>query len=87
MVVRAVCPQPSLLATVASRSRVGDLHHRYERRDAALCTGDCNGDDEVTANELITIVNIAPGNTNVSACARVILTAMARSPSTRSSRC
>jgi hypothetical protein len=32
------------------------------------CVGDCNGDGEVTVNELITMVNIALGNANVSTC-------------------
>ncbi len=34
----------------------------------AQCTGDCNGDNEVAINELITGVNIALGNSDVSAC-------------------
>lgn len=34
----------------------------------AQCVGDCNGDGEVTINELITGVNIALGSTPVSAC-------------------
>ncbi|MDX2170851.1 MAG: hypothetical protein SF182_27535 [Deltaproteobacteria bacterium] len=33
------------------------------------CYGDCNGDGEVTINELITLVNIALGSSPVSACA------------------
>jgi hypothetical protein len=32
------------------------------------CPGDCNRDGSVTVNELLTLVNIALGNTNVSAC-------------------
>jgi hypothetical protein len=32
------------------------------------CVGDCNGSGEVTVNELITMVNIALGNSPVSAC-------------------
>src|SRR5262249_18638339 len=38
------------------------------RRAQAVCTGDCNGDGEVTVNELITMVNIALGTAQVSAC-------------------
>ncbi|MDX2168469.1 MAG: hypothetical protein SF182_15450 [Deltaproteobacteria bacterium] len=34
----------------------------------AQCVGDCNGDGEVTINELIVGVNIALGSANVSAC-------------------
>ncbi len=34
----------------------------------AVCVGDCNGDNEVTVNELITMVNIALGTQEVSAC-------------------
>lgn len=37
-------------------------------RAAAQCVGDCNGDGEVTINELILGVNIALGNDPVSAC-------------------
>jgi len=32
---RAVCPSPSPLAKVAALPRIGGLHHRYERREAA----------------------------------------------------
>jgi len=32
------------------------------------CVGDCNGDGEVTINSLITLVNIALGNADVSTC-------------------
>ena len=35
---------------------------------APACIGDCNGDGEVTVNELITGVNIALGNSPISAC-------------------
>jgi hypothetical protein len=35
---------------------------------AVTCPGDCNGDRSVTVDELLTLVNIALGNTNVSAC-------------------
>lgn len=34
----------------------------------ALCVGDCNGDGQVTVNELIQMVNIALGNLAVSVC-------------------
>jgi virginiamycin B lyase len=33
------------------------------------CAGDCNHDNSVTVNEIITLVNIALGTTNVSQCA------------------
>ena len=33
-----------------------------------VCGGDCNGDGEVTVNELVTMVNIALGNANISTC-------------------
>jgi len=32
------------------------------------CVGDCNGDGEVTVNEIIVMVNVALGTNNVSAC-------------------
>jgi hypothetical protein len=35
----------------------------------AFCAGDCNSDRLVTIDELLTMVNIALGNTAVSACA------------------
>ncbi|MFQ5666633.1 MAG: hypothetical protein ACE5I7_09400 [Candidatus Binatia bacterium] len=34
----------------------------------AVCVGDCNGDGQVTVNELITMVNVALGTADVSAC-------------------
>jgi hypothetical protein len=34
----------------------------------ASCVGNCNGDSEVTVDELITMVNIALGNAQVAAC-------------------
>ncbi len=34
-----------------------------------ICTGNCNGDDSVTIDELITLVNIALGTLSPSACA------------------
>ncbi len=37
-------------------------------RGTASCTGDCDGSGDVTVNELITMVNIALGNTPLSAC-------------------
>lgn len=33
-----------------------------------LCTGDCSGDGVVTIDEIVTMVNVAMGITNVSAC-------------------
>jgi hypothetical protein len=32
------------------------------------CAGDCNGDGRVTVDELVRMVNIALGRTNVRAC-------------------
>jgi hypothetical protein len=32
------------------------------------CVGDCNGDGEVTVDELLTMVNIALGNLPVTSC-------------------
>lgn len=37
-------------------------------RASAQCVGDCNGDGEVTINELILGVNIALGNKPLSEC-------------------
>jgi hypothetical protein len=34
----------------------------------APCVGDCGGGDQVTVDEILTMVNIALGNLNVSAC-------------------
>jgi hypothetical protein len=33
-----------------------------------LCVGDCGGDDMVTVDEILTMVNIALGNTPVADC-------------------
>ena len=35
---------------------------------ASPCVGDCNGDLQVTVDEILSMVNIALGNTSVSAC-------------------
>jgi hypothetical protein len=35
---------------------------------AQACVGDCNGDTQVTVDEIVTMVNIALGQANVSAC-------------------
>ena len=35
---------------------------------SGACTGDCNGDREVTVNELVTMVNVALGTSAASAC-------------------
>jgi len=32
------------------------------------CVGDCNGDGQVTVNEILTMVNIALGNADATAC-------------------
>jgi len=32
------------------------------------CAGDCNGDGQVTVDEILTMVNIALGNANISTC-------------------
>ena len=34
----------------------------------SICTGDCNGDNQVTVDELIGMVNVALGNTSTSKC-------------------
>jgi hypothetical protein len=33
-----------------------------------LCNGDCNGDGQVTVDEVLTLVNIAVGGTPLNAC-------------------
>jgi hypothetical protein len=40
----------------------------YEADAAPLCSGDCDGTGSVTIDEIITLVNIALGNTQPSAC-------------------
>ncbi len=37
-------------------------------RNRSACVGDCDGPGSVTVNELITMVNIALGNTDASHC-------------------
>jgi hypothetical protein len=41
---------------------------RTDTPNTSVCVGDCNGDGEVTINELILGVNIALGNQPISAC-------------------
>jgi hypothetical protein len=37
-------------------------------QDLSRCTGDCNGDDIVTINELVSLVNIIQGNQHICMC-------------------
>jgi len=39
-----------------------------KRAEAQMCVGDCNGDGSVTVDEIVTMVNIALGEANVSTC-------------------
>ncbi len=39
------------------------------RKVRAVCVGDCNGDGQVTINELLTMVNAALGTASAAACA------------------
>jgi hypothetical protein len=53
-------PTPTATGGVATPTRTAG--------PPGACVGDCNGDGTITVNELITGVNIALGNTSVSAC-------------------
>jgi parallel beta-helix repeat protein len=46
-----------------------DLGYHYPRGRGRAGVGDCNGDGRVIINELITMVNIALGNSDLSVCA------------------
>jgi hypothetical protein len=48
-----------------------DRGYHYPRRSDGALAGDCNGDGRVSVNELVTAVNIALGNTPMSACVAV----------------
>ena len=53
----------------ASDTRGGVFHAvLWTAGQAPPCVGDCDGSGDVTVNELITMVNIALGNAQVSAC-------------------
>ncbi|MFQ5665091.1 MAG: hypothetical protein ACE5I7_01540 [Candidatus Binatia bacterium] len=58
-------PLASRTMVIAALGLVVALAPRVAR---AVCVGDCNGDGQVTVNELITMVNIALGNADVSTC-------------------
>jgi len=57
-------PTASPIATSTSTS----MRTLTETPGPPTCTGDCNGDGEVTVNELVLMVNIALGTTAVSEC-------------------
>jgi cysteine-rich repeat protein len=42
--------------------------YEYDAADLLLCNGDCNGDGEITVDEIITGINIALGRVSVCAC-------------------
>lgn len=44
------------------------LFSAADRSEAATCAGDCNGNDAVVINELVTLVNIGLGNAPVLGC-------------------
>ena len=60
--------------TVAGRSTsvsffaVGAPQATVVVQQSTSCAGDCNGDGEVSINELLTMVNIALGNAAASDC-------------------
>jgi hypothetical protein len=62
------------LCTLLSQSVIAQPfppHPDTPRRTLVIpvpCVGDCNGDGRVTVDEILTAINIALGNTPVSAC-------------------
>jgi len=60
-------PTPTQTATSAPSSNATTTATSVP--NPTVCTGDCNGNSEVTVNELLTMVNIALGNAAASACA------------------
>jgi hypothetical protein len=47
---------------------IGAFEYNSVPRPPAMCSGDCNGDGQVTVDEILTMVSIALGNTPVTAC-------------------
>ncbi len=46
-----------------------NINFNFGDENVTICTGDCGGDGQVTVDELVTMVNIALGNADVSGCA------------------
>lgn len=63
-------PQPGTPPCTASgaRSQVLVTHGAVSVGTGGACIGDCDGNSAVTVDEIITMVNIALGNQNVSSC-------------------
>ena len=59
---------PPTSAPTATSTPTGVLTATPTTTPAPLCAGDCNGHGQVTVDELLTMVNIALGNANVSTC-------------------
>ncbi len=57
---------PTIVATATSSPPPGDT--ATPSPTPILCVGDCNGDGNVTVDEILTLVNIALGNTPASDC-------------------
>jgi hypothetical protein len=62
--------QSSFARVLASLALLALLASAVARPARAACLGDCNGDCQVTVNEIITIVNIVLGNLDISVCPR-----------------
>jgi len=63
-----VTSTPTNTATAAPSSTATPTPTASPTRTSIPCVGDCDGDGEVTVNELIVMVNIALGNTPLTGC-------------------
>jgi hypothetical protein len=62
--VHALAIDPTTPSTLYAGTEVGV----FSIQQVSLCVGDCNGNGQVTVDEILTMVNIALGNADVSAC-------------------
>jgi hypothetical protein len=61
-------PTPTVTPTMIPTQTATATASATPTVDAPICVGDCNGDGEVTVNEVIVGINIALGQSDVSAC-------------------
>jgi hypothetical protein len=57
-----------LVCTAASTLQTGGYKLTFTENGCMWCKGDCHDDGAVSVAEILTLVNIALGNTSASAC-------------------
>jgi len=66
--VLALAINPTTPSTLYAGTNGGVVFDIEQVSSVPVCTGDCDGSSDVSVNELITMVNIALGDADISTC-------------------